>query len=126
MKDMQTPLHKVRGMGSAHSGTGHFYHERLSSIALIPLTLWFGYAILGLVYAKGVDAIGFLAQPINTILMAGFVVITLYHIKLGLQVVIDDYVHSPGIRIFLLLLVRFVVIATGSTALYALFRITSF
>ncbi len=125
MKNMQTPLHKVRGMGSAHSGTGHFWHERVSSVALIPLTLWFGYAILGLVNARGVDAISFLAHPLNAILMGGFVVVTLYHIKLGLQVVIDDYVHSPGARISLLLLVRAAVIATGSLALFALFRIAS-
>ena len=125
MKDMQTPLHKVRGLGASHSGTGHFWHERLSSVALIPLTLWFLYVILGLVNASEVAAISFLAHPLNFILMAGFVIVTLYHIKLGLQVVIDDYVHSAGMKIFLLMLVRFAVIATGSACLFALLRIVS-
>ncbi len=122
---MQTPLHKVKGMGSSHSGTGHFWHERVSSVALIPLTLWFGYAVLGLVNASEVTAISFLAHPVNAILMAAFVIITLYHIKLGMQVIIDDYVHAAGAKIALLLLVRFAVIATGAACLFALLRIAS-
>jgi succinate dehydrogenase / fumarate reductase membrane anchor subunit len=125
MKNMQTPLHRVKGLGSSHSGTGHFWHERVTSVALIPLTLWFGYAVLGLVNASQVAAISFLAHPVNAILMAAFAIITLYHIKLGLQVIIDDYVHKPGSRIFLLLLVRFAVIATGSACIFALLRIAS-
>jgi len=122
---MSSSLHKVQGFGSSHSGTGHFYHERLSAMALIPLTLWFGYAMLGLVNASEVAAISFLAKPINFILMSAFMLITLYHIKLGVQVIIDDYVHSAGKKIALLLLVRFLVIATGSLSLFALIRIVS-
>ena len=125
MRSMQTPLHKVQGLGASHSVTGHFWHERLTSVALIPLTLWFAYAMLGLANASEVAAISFLSRPINVILMAAFVIITLYHIKLGMQVIIDDYVHSPGAKMFLLLLVRFAVIATGSTAGFALLRIAS-
>ena len=123
MRNTQTPLHKVQGLGASHSGTSHFWHERLTSVALVPLTLWFGYAILGLVNASEVAAIGFLAQPLNAMLMAAFAIVSLYHIKLGLQVIIDDYVHSPGKKIFLLMLVRFSVIATGSACLFALLRI---
>ena len=125
MTSMQTPLHKVQGMGASHSGTGHFWHERLTSVALIPLTLWFAYAMLGLANASEVAAISFLAKPLNVILMGAFLLITLYHIKLGLQVIIDDYVHTPGAKMFLLLVVRFLVIATGSTAGFALLRIAS-
>ena len=125
MKNMQTPLHRVKGLGSSHSGTGHFWHERVTSVALIPLTLWFGYAVLGLVNASQVAAISFLAHPVNAILMAAFAIVTLYHIKLGLQVIIDDYVHKPGAKIALLLVVRFAVIATGSACIFALLRIAS-
>jgi succinate dehydrogenase / fumarate reductase membrane anchor subunit len=126
MKNMKTPLHRVKGLGSSHSGTGHFWHERVSSVALIPLTLWFGYAMLGLLNASPVAAIGFLAHPWNALLMAGFVTVTLYHIRLGLQVILDDYVHATGTRIALLLLVRFVVIATWAVCIFALMRIASF
>ena len=125
MNNMQKPLHKVKGLGSSHSGTGHFWHERVSAAALIPLTLWFGYAVLGLMNASQIAAISFLAHPINAILMAAFVIITLYHIKLGLQVIVDDYVHSAGTKIALLFLVRFIVIATCAACLFALLRIAS-
>jgi succinate dehydrogenase / fumarate reductase membrane anchor subunit len=122
---MQTPLHKVQGLGASHTGTRHFWHERLTSVALIPLTLWFGYAILGLTDASLAAAIGFLAHPINALLMAAFVIVSLFHIKLGLQVIIDDYVHATGKRIFLLIVVRVAVIATGAACLFALLRIAS-
>ena len=126
MKNMKSPLRRVKGLGSSHSGTGHFWHERISSVALIPLTLWFGFTVLGLINASPVAAIGFLAHPWNAILMAGFVVTALYHIKLGLQVVIDDYVHAAGSKIALLLLVRVFVFLTGAISLFALMRIASF
>ena len=125
MSSMQTPLHKVQGFGSSHSGTGHFWQERITSVALIPLTLWFGFSVLGLVNASEVAAIGFLSHPWNFILMACFVIVTLYHVKLGLQVVIDDYVHTPGTKIFLLLLVRLIVILVGAASLWALLQIAS-
>jgi succinate dehydrogenase / fumarate reductase membrane anchor subunit len=123
MKSMQTPLHKVQGLGASHTGTNHFWQERITSLALVPLTLWFGYAALGLAGASEVAAIGFLSHRLNAILMVAFVCVSLYHMKLGLQVVIDDYVHGAGAKILLLLLVRFIVIATGAFALFALLRI---
>lgn len=125
MSNTQTPLHRVEGMGSSHSGTEHFWQERLTSIALIPLTLWFAYAALGLAGASEVTAVGFLTHWWNALLMGAFVITALYHVKLGLQVVIDDYVHTAGMKIFLLLLVRFFWIAITATALFALARISA-
>ncbi len=125
MKTAQTPLHKVRGMGASHSGTGHFWRERATSVALVPLSLWFGYAMLGLAGANEVATIQFLAAPVNALLMAVFAVTSLYHMSLGLQVVIDDYVHTTGWKIFFLLLVRFVTIATTVLCVFSLIRIAS-
>jgi succinate dehydrogenase / fumarate reductase membrane anchor subunit len=122
---MNTPLQRVQGLGAAHSGTGHFWRERVTAVALVPLSLWFLYVVIGLAGTTEVSALVFLAHPWNAILMAAFAVISLYHAALGLQVVIDDYVHSPGSKIFLLLLVRFAVIATGSTCIFALLRIAA-
>jgi succinate dehydrogenase / fumarate reductase membrane anchor subunit len=93
MNSAETPLHKVRGMGSAHSGTGHFWHERVTSVALIPLSLWFGYVMLGLAGTSEVTALQFLAHPWNAILMGAFVAFSLWHAYLGLQVVVDDYIR---------------------------------
>jgi succinate dehydrogenase / fumarate reductase membrane anchor subunit len=122
---MNTPLQRVQGLGASHSGTGHFWRERVTAVALVPLSLWFLYAVIGLAGTTEVSALFFFAHPWNAILMAAFAVISLYHAALGLQVVIDDYVHSPGSKIFLLLLVRFAVIATGSTCIFALLRIAA-
>jgi succinate dehydrogenase / fumarate reductase membrane anchor subunit len=125
MSSLQTPLHKVQGMGSGHSGTGHFWHERVTAVALIPLSLWFLYVMLGLSGTSEVTALQFLAHPLNALLMAAFILFSLYHAALGLQVVIDDYIHTPGAKIFLLLVVRFSVIAIGSTCLFAIVRIAA-
>jgi succinate dehydrogenase / fumarate reductase membrane anchor subunit len=125
MSTAQTPLHKVRGMGSSHSGTGHFWHERVTAVALIPLSLWFLYAMLGLAGTSEVAALQFLAHPVNALMMGAFVVFSLYHAYLGLQVVIDDYIHTAGSKIILMLLIRFSVIATGATCLFAIVRIAA-
>jgi len=125
MSSLETPLHKVQGLGASHSGTGHFWRERITSAALIPLSLWFAYAMLGLVGTNEVAVVSFLAHPWNAILMAAFAVISFYHLSLGLQVVIDDYVHTTGIKLFLLLLVRFVVIAASISCVFALIRIAA-
>ena len=106
MKSAETPLHKVQGLGASHSGTGHFWRERVTSVALIPLSLWFAYAMLGLAGTNEVAILQFLSHPWNALLMAAFAAVSLYHAGLGLQVVIDDYVHTPGTKIFLLMLVR--------------------
>jgi succinate dehydrogenase / fumarate reductase membrane anchor subunit len=125
MKSAQTPLHQVEGMGSAHSGTGHFWHERVTSVALIPLSLWFLYVMLGLAGTSEVTALQFLAHPWNALLMGGFVIFSLWHAYLGLQVVVDDYVHTAGMKIFLMLLIRFSIIATCATCLFAIVRIAA-
>ena len=125
MSSLETPLHRVQGLGASHSGTGHFWRERLTSVALIPLSLWFAYAMLGLVGTNEVAVVSFLAHPWNAILMAAFAVISFYHLSLGLQVVIDDYVHATGIKLALLILVRFVVIAAGISCVFALIRIAA-
>ncbi len=113
-------------MGSSHSGTGHFWRERITAVALAPLSLWFGYVAIGLSGTTTSAPLQFFAHPVNAILMASFVIISLYHAALGVQVVIDDYIHSSGMKIFLFLLVRLFVIATGSACIIALLRISVF
>ena len=121
----ETPLHRVQGLGAAHSGTGHFWHQRMTAVALVPLSLWFAFVVLGLVGASEASVLAFLAAPWNAILMAALVIVMLYHMMLGLQVVIDDYVHAPGMKIFLMLLMRAFAIAVGAAALFALIHIAA-
>ena len=122
---MSTPLHRVQGLGASHSGTGHFWRQRITAVALVPLGLWFTYAILGLIGTNEVAILSFLARPWNALLMAAFAATMLYHMSLGLQVVVDDYIHSTGMKIFCLLLIRFMMIATTVTCIFALIRIAA-
>ncbi|HVV26667.1 MAG TPA: succinate dehydrogenase, hydrophobic membrane anchor protein [Rhizomicrobium sp.] len=125
MSSAETPLHRVQGMGASHTGTGHFWRERVTAVALVPLSLWFLYVMLGLAGTSEVTALQFLAHPWNALLMGAFVVFSLYHAALGLQVVVDDYVHTAGARIFLLILIRFSLIAVGALSLFAIVRIAA-
>jgi succinate dehydrogenase / fumarate reductase membrane anchor subunit len=120
---LETPLHRVEGLGSAHSGVSHFWRERVSGAALIPLGIWFAVSILGLAGGRYVSVLTFFSKPLNGILMAAFVVISLYHLVLGLQMVIDDYVHSPGGKVVLMLAARTFALACGALSLYALLEI---
>ena len=125
MSSLQTPLHKVQGLGPSHSGTGHFWRQRITAVALVPLGLWFTYAILGLVDTNEVAILSFLSKPWNALLMAAFSTTLLYHMALGLQDIVDDYVHSPGMKIFSLLAVRFLWIATTVTCIFAILRVAA-
>src|SRR5438105_11291492 len=119
----QTPLARVEGLGAAHSGTGHFWRQRVSAVALIPLSIWFLYATLALVGAGRSLVVAFLHQPVNAIAMALFVIATLHHSVLGLQVVVEDYVHSEGWKIAVLLFNQLLAWIIGAVCLFALLKI---
>ena len=92
---MRTPLSRVRGLGSAHSGTQHFWHQRLTSVALIPLTIAFIVIVIGAARPQSRrDALQILGSPLVAIIMLLFIVTTVYHMWLGMQVIIEDYVHD--------------------------------
>lgn|SRR5271166_4382960 len=116
---MRSQLGRVRGLGSAKSGVHHWWGERITSVALVPLTLWFIFAMIGLLGAPQQAVSDWMAHPVTIVLMLCLVLATFYHMQLGLQVVIDDYVHVERARIALLLLVR------GATAVLTLLAIVS-
>ncbi|MBI3678654.1 MAG: succinate dehydrogenase, hydrophobic membrane anchor protein [Proteobacteria bacterium] len=118
---LETPLHRVQGLGAAHSGTTHFWRQRVTAAALVPLTIWFGYAVLHLIGAQQVMVLSFFQHPLNMALMGLFMLAATVHMVLGLQVVIEDYVHTEGTKILLLLLARGMGWLIGATALIALF-----
>jgi succinate dehydrogenase / fumarate reductase membrane anchor subunit len=123
MKSGATPLHTVQGMGSSHTGTQHFWRERVTALALVPLSLWFLYVMLGMVGASVVAPAQFFQHPWNGALMAAFVSFSLYHASLGLQVVIEDYVHTAGTKIFSLLAIRGALLACWIVSMFAILRI---
>jgi succinate dehydrogenase membrane anchor subunit len=121
----ETSLHRVQGLGAAHSGTQHFWRERITAIALIPLTIWFGFAALALVGGREVDVLTFFQHPWNAGLMGLFIIVLLIHSVVGMQSVIDDYVHQPALKILSLLLNRGFAWLVGAICLIALLRIVS-
>jgi succinate dehydrogenase / fumarate reductase membrane anchor subunit len=120
---LETPLHKAQGLGPSHSGVGHFWKQRVTAVALIPLTIWLAISILGLVGAPIAAVLNFLFNPVNAVLMAAFVLIALYHMVLGMQEVILDYVPHQGFRFFLMLVNYTFALALAAATIFALLRI---
>jgi succinate dehydrogenase / fumarate reductase membrane anchor subunit len=120
---VQTPLARVQGLGAAHSGTGHFWRQRIGAVALVPMAIWFVCSALALIGADRDVAAAFLARPFNAIAMALFVIAALNHMALGVQVVIEDYVHDEGPKVALLVLNNFFAWIVGAACLFALVRI---
>lgn len=120
---VKTPLGRVRGLGSAKSGVEHFWHQRMTAIALVPLTIWFVWSVARYAGAPYGEVIGFLSNPFNAAAMLLFVLAGLYHMVLGVQVVIEDYVPQEGMKLALLLLTRFAAFAVGMVCAIAVLRI---
>src|SRR5215472_1616041 len=103
---MRSPLGRAIGLGSAKEGVEHWWGQRISAIALIPLCLWFVAAIIGLVGADLEAVQNWVARPLPAILLLLVVIMVFYHAALGLQVVIEDYVHAELAKLGLVIVVR--------------------
>jgi succinate dehydrogenase / fumarate reductase membrane anchor subunit len=103
---MRSQLGRVRGLGAAKSGAGTWWAERLTSIALVPLTLWFIWSVLHLVGASHDDLLNWIADPVRIVLLISLLIATFHHMQLGLTVVIEDYVHVEWVRLVLLLVTK--------------------
>lgn len=103
---MRSSLGRARGLGSARAGSGHWWAQRLTSLALVPLSLWFIASAMGLENASRADVAAWLAHPLPMAAAIALVIATFYHLQLGLQVVIEDYVHHDWFRLGATLLVK--------------------
>ncbi|PWJ85075.1 succinate dehydrogenase subunit D [Pseudaminobacter salicylatoxidans] len=123
MADMRTPLKKVRGLGSAREGTGHFWRQRLTAVANIPLTLFFVGLIVAL-NGTGYDNVrAALSNPFVALILIVMLLSGLYHMRLGMQVIIEDYVHGEGSKLVLFMLNTFFTIAVGVASVFALLKL---
>lgn len=123
MSNFRSPLSRVKGLGSAKEGTDHFWIQRLTAIALVPLVLWLAFSIASLPGMDYVAVREWLSQPFNAIVMILFMTAGFYHARLGLQVVIEDYVGSHGPRTAAIIAVTFVAVALGITGVFSVLRI---
>ncbi|WP_455476966.1 succinate dehydrogenase, hydrophobic membrane anchor protein [Bartonella sp. B41] len=122
-KDFRTELGKVRGFGSAHEGTEHFWLQRLTGFINLPLLIFFIVLILSLVGKDYSVVRARLSHSAVIVLMGLLTVSVLYHMKLGMQVVIEDYIHHEGMRILFLVLNILFCFALGGTIIFALLKI---
>jgi succinate dehydrogenase / fumarate reductase membrane anchor subunit len=116
---MRSQLGRVRGLGAARSGTAHWWAERVTSLALIPLTIWFVFVALHLAGHSRHDVAHWAAHPVNATLMIATLLVTFQHTALGLQVVIEDYIHVERTKLASVLAVK------GLCALLALASVIS-
>jgi len=123
MKNIRTPLAHAKGLGSAHSGAHHWLLERLTSVALIPLVSWFAYTILQLTKGSAKLTTGFFQEPLAAAAMALFIIFGFWHTAMGLQVVIEDYVHCKFKKIFALLFVKLTIYSLGVASLLAIIKL---
>ncbi|MCD7108386.1 succinate dehydrogenase subunit D [Rhizobium sp. PP-WC-2G-219] len=121
--DMRTPLGKVRGLGSAKEGTDHFWRQRLTAVANVPLLIFFVVFIMTYAGAPHADVVAALANPFVAVVMALVVISALTHMRIGMQVIVEDYVHAEGIKIVLLMLNTFFAIAVGGLCLFAILKL---
>jgi succinate dehydrogenase / fumarate reductase membrane anchor subunit len=103
---MRSPLGRARGLGSAKAGAAHWWAQRLTALALLPLTLWFLCAAVRMLGATRDDVVSWMAGPLPLVLMIALVIATFHHLQLGLQVVIEDYVENHALRVGAVLLVK--------------------
>ena len=123
MKIYRSPIGRARGLGSAKSGVGHFIAQRVTAIALVPLTLWFVISIIGLIGADYQTMRAFLQAPLNATLMSLLVFAVFWHASLGLQVVIEDYVHCERLKAASLIGVKLAVYFLGAYSLISVFKV---
>jgi succinate dehydrogenase / fumarate reductase membrane anchor subunit len=122
-KSLRVPLGRARGLGSAKRGASTWWAERISSIALLPLTLWFVWSVLRLTGADQGEVKHWLSRPASAILMSLLVTVMFYHLALGLKVVIEDYLHRESVKLVTLLLVNGLIALTAAAALFTVLRV---
>ena len=120
---MRSQLGRVRGTGAAHSGVHHWYAERVTSMALVPLTLWFIYAMLHLLGASQPAVAAWVGHPWNTALLLALIGITFHHMQLGLQVVYEDYIDAKWLMNVFILATKAVALILALLAAVSVLRL---
>jgi len=123
MSSLRTPLKNALGLGSARQGSHHFITQRVTAVALVLLGAWFVWTVLSLLQLDYAGAHALVAQPLNAVLLLAFAITVFWHAQLGLQVVIEDYVHARGSQLALQLAVKFLCFLGAAASVLAILKI---
>ena len=121
--DTRSQIARVRGLGSAKEGVQHWWVQRLTALALVPLSIWFAAGVVALAGASHAETAAWIGHPLNATLMILTLGLTFHHAQLGLQVVIEDYVHAEGAKVALLILVKLLALALAVAGALAVLRL---
>ena len=121
---MQTPLAAVRGLGSAKSGLHHWWNQRMTAVAMVPLVIWMVSLCILMTGASYQDALAIASHPANATVLILFVAVGFWHATLGLQVILEDYVAAEGLRLVLIVVIRMFAIALAALSILSILRVT--
>jgi succinate dehydrogenase / fumarate reductase membrane anchor subunit len=121
---MRTPMRRVRGLGPGHAGTGHFWHQRITSVAGIPLTIALVVIVISLLGRSHAAVVQILGSPIVAIIMLLFIINSVYHMWIGMQEIILDYVHEEKFKLVSLMTNTFFAFAVGFSCAFALLKLS--
>ena len=119
----RSPLGKVRGLGSAKDGTHHWWMQRLTAIALVPLAIWFVVNVIALIGKDHAAFKAWVANPISATLLVLMIAATFHHAQLGMQVVIEDYVHGEGAKLTYIILIKGAALVLAGIGIFSVLRI---
>jgi succinate dehydrogenase / fumarate reductase membrane anchor subunit len=121
---MSTPLARVRGLGAARSGTEQFWRQRLTAVANVPLTIAFVFIVVALLRRNHAAVVQILGSPLVAVTLLLLIISVTTHMRIGMQVIIEDYVHDEGMKLVLLMANTFFVVAVGLASAFALLMLS--
>ncbi len=121
--NLRNPLAKVKGLGASGEGSHHWWLQRVTAIALVPLSLWFVFSIINHIGNSHQEVTTWIAQPSVALLLILYLGFMFYHAQLGIQVVIEDYVHTEWVKVVSLLLVKGIVLVAGLASILSVLRL---
>ena len=121
--NFRTPAKTVHGLGSAKDGTAHWWAQRMTALALVPLCIWFAASVCGLAGAGHAEFAEWLSSPFNAVAMLLFIVVGFHHAALGIQVVLEDYIAAEGRRIAVIVAVKGVAYTLAVAGVFSVFKV---
>ncbi len=121
--NFRSPLAQVIGKGSAKEGSAHWWWQRITAIALVPLSLWFAFSAASFSWEGTSQINDWIASPFVSTLLIAFVVSLFYHAQLGIQVVIEDYIHHEGMKLFSVMFAKFLSVILVISSIISILRI---